>query len=52
MPMLREFHLFQQSAHREAVFICAPILDLHLKLTEIKGTTMEALGRDSNELVE
>lgn len=52
MRMLRKVQLYQQSAHRKEVFTCTPILNPCLKLTTIRGSTLEEPSLGKTELIE
>lgn len=52
MPMMKKIGQYQEAAQNKAVYICAAILDPRLKLTAVKGPTMESLGWGPADLIE
>lgn len=52
MPMVKKIIHYQLAAQKKAVYICSAILDPRLKLTAVKGQTMESLGWVTEDLIE
>jgi hypothetical protein len=51
MPMIKKIIQYQTAAQKKAVYICSAILDPRLKLTAIKGQTLESLGWGPEDLI-